>query len=677
MAIKLPLAVQASEMDMLLAHVPKAAAMVSGLSLAGLDNERSADLMRIRVLILILALLGMVGSVGCGAGAIYRGSSGNSGPTILSISITPVGPAVTVGGSYQLKATGTFSDHSTQDLTSSAIWSVDNSAIAAVSAGNVTGEAVGVATITATSGQVSSSTPVNVTRQSAAPGALTGSYAFSLTTIDSRGQAVVVGSFTLDGAGHITSGIADYNMASGVTSTGPIPMTASTYTLWPDGRGEADIAFNFQKFHVAFVATDFVSGFATRGKMISFDGSSAFGTFELQTAGANLSANNNYVFELNGLDSGNQAMAEIGRFSTGASLGSSTTGVYDVYDSNGLVDGTNIWGGVTPPLTMSPVIVNSVGAGNRGTAMLGSANFAFYTVSASKAYFIETDSGAGSTALAGTAELQTATVPISPETSPADCGNSAPALEPYCNYAFLLNHAASTQYGTFEKAGQLDFCPCDNGGLIGGITGHKEDDYANGQEWTIGSGTRDFDANGRGLFGYPVTSGSTQGFRNGIAYIVNANPGTSTTTGSSRLYMMSADYAVGSPGIGVADFMDALPTQAPQPGPYIFNATSIGDTNLMELGQVVFTGSNIAGIAYVNNNGALSTEAVSGTFAPSTIPAVSGDGKGTISPFNGTTTSLAVYSVGSKGLILLSAPTNNGGGEVLVKPYINGRMEPQ
>jgi len=640
--------------------------------------------MRFKAVTLILVLLGMISLVGCGQGAIFRGSSGNPNPiptptaTLVSISITPIGPAISIGGSYQLKATGTFSDQSTQDLTSSATWSVDQSGIATVSAGTVTGKAVGVATITAISGKVSSSTPVNVTGLSAGPGSLTGSYAFFLTTIDSRGQAVFAGSFTVDGAGHIVSGVADYNMASGVSSTGPVKLKASTYTLWPDGRGEADIKFNSQTFHVAFVLSDVVSGFAAKGKMISFDSSNAFGSFELQTPGANLNTNtnNNYVFEFNGLDASNQAEAQIGLFNTGATLGSSSTGIYDI-DDNGTIDVTETSGGAVAPLTLSPVIINPVNAGNRGTATLGKATYAFYTVSASKAYFIETDSGAGTTALAGVAELQTATVPLAPENSPSDCGNNAPALEPYCNYAFLLNHAASAQNGTFEKAGQLDFCPCDNGGIIGGITGHLEDDYATGEEWTIGDGTRDFDVNGRGLFAYPVSNSGTQGYRFGVAYIVSTNPGTTTALASARLYVMNADFANTSPGIGVADFIDAVPTAVPPAGPYTFSATSIGDTNLMELGQVAFSGSDVTGLAYVNNNGTLSTEVVSGTFAPSTNSAVSGDGKGTITPFNSTTTSLGVYSVGSKGLILFGGSTNNGGVEVLVKPYISGRMEPQ
>lgn len=87
----------------------------------------------------------------------------------------------------------------------------------------------------------------------------------------------MVGSFTADDNGNITAGIADYNNASGVTSTGAVSLTASTYTVWPDGRGEADIKLSSKSFHVAFVLSDVVSGVANKGKMISFDSNNAFG----------------------------------------------------------------------------------------------------------------------------------------------------------------------------------------------------------------------------------------------------------------------------------------------------------------------------------------------------------------------------------------------------------------
>jgi len=589
----------------------------------------------------------------------------------ISISVTPTGPALSVGGSLQLTATANFSDGSIDLTNFSALkWTSNSSAAKVNTTGMTTGASVGLATITATLGSVAGATTLNVTSQSFTAASMGNSYAFFLTSIDSRGQAVMAGSFTTDRKGNITGGWADYNTAKGVSSTGPVNLTASTYTVWPDGRGEADLKLNSQTFHFAFVLSDVVSGIANKGQMISFDNNNAFGTFELQTANADLNTSTNYVFGFNGLDSTGNAEAEIGLFNTGASLGSASSGNYDV-DDNGVVDG--VAGSLPPPnpLTLSPVIISAVGDGNRGTATLGSANYAFYTISASKAYFIETDAGSGATALAGLAEQQTATVndttdgyiePLTPETAPSDCGPNAPALEPYCNYAFLLNHAANAVNGTFERAGQIDLCPC---GMSGGINDDQEDENSDTQEWTIGGGSRNFSPIGRGGFTYAVFNGATQEQRNAIAYVVTNVAGNDTTTGSSRFFMMSTDAEV-SPGIGSADFINAVPTDAPSPGSYTFSATNVGNTNLLELGQAVFSGSEVTGIAYINSNGSLSIVAVSGTFAPSTTPTTSGDGRGLISPFNATTSSLHIYNAGSQGLILVAADLS-----------VNGRMEPQ
>jgi hypothetical protein len=84
-------------------------------------------------------------------------------PILKSIAITPASPSGNVGATTQLAATGTYSDATTQDLTSSATWSSSNSAIATVStAGLLTFVAAGTATITATSGSVSGTDSVTV-----------------------------------------------------------------------------------------------------------------------------------------------------------------------------------------------------------------------------------------------------------------------------------------------------------------------------------------------------------------------------------------------------------------------------------------------------------------------------------------------------------------------------------
>ncbi len=88
--------------------------------------------------------------------------------TLVSITVTPVNPSMAIGTTQQFAATGTFSDNTTQDLTTSVAWSSSASSVAAVSntassMGLVTPVAAGTTTITATSGAVSASTQLTVT----------------------------------------------------------------------------------------------------------------------------------------------------------------------------------------------------------------------------------------------------------------------------------------------------------------------------------------------------------------------------------------------------------------------------------------------------------------------------------------------------------------------------------
>jgi hypothetical protein len=85
-----------------------------------------------------------------------------------AISITPPSPKLPLGAPRQLTATGTFSDHSAQDLTTQVTWDTSLHGVATVS--NAAGEqglatpvAIGATTITATLGLVVGSTDATVT----------------------------------------------------------------------------------------------------------------------------------------------------------------------------------------------------------------------------------------------------------------------------------------------------------------------------------------------------------------------------------------------------------------------------------------------------------------------------------------------------------------------------------
>lgn len=82
---------------------------------------------------------------------------------LTSIAVTPSGVAVVAGNTQQFKATGTYANGSTQDLTGAVTWRSSNTGVATIGAGGLaTAVGAGTATITATSGSVSSGASLTV-----------------------------------------------------------------------------------------------------------------------------------------------------------------------------------------------------------------------------------------------------------------------------------------------------------------------------------------------------------------------------------------------------------------------------------------------------------------------------------------------------------------------------------
>jgi len=113
---------------------------------------------------------GLVTAVAAG-NATIRGTFGNLtgtatiavSPTLTRLELTPSNVVVPVGSVQTVRATGVFSDNTTQDLTASVTWSTANGAVATVSSsGQVTGVAVGNTSVTAASGNVTATASVRV-----------------------------------------------------------------------------------------------------------------------------------------------------------------------------------------------------------------------------------------------------------------------------------------------------------------------------------------------------------------------------------------------------------------------------------------------------------------------------------------------------------------------------------
>jgi uncharacterized protein YjdB len=114
---------------------------------------------------------GLASGVGSGTATITATSGSVSGmasmtvtaATLVSISVTPANPGMAVGTTKQFAATGTFSDSSTQDVTTSVLWTSSSSAVATINAqGLATSVANGSTTITGTFGSVSGQTTLTV-----------------------------------------------------------------------------------------------------------------------------------------------------------------------------------------------------------------------------------------------------------------------------------------------------------------------------------------------------------------------------------------------------------------------------------------------------------------------------------------------------------------------------------
>src|SRR5882757_9399790 len=117
--------------------------------------------------------IGLATAVGAGSTTITASMSGISGSTTLtvtgaslvSIAVTPANPSIAKGLTQQFTATGTYSNSTTQDLTSTVSWTSSNPSIASIAAsgGLATAAAPGSATISASMSGITGTTTLTVT----------------------------------------------------------------------------------------------------------------------------------------------------------------------------------------------------------------------------------------------------------------------------------------------------------------------------------------------------------------------------------------------------------------------------------------------------------------------------------------------------------------------------------
>ena len=189
---------------------------------------------------------GLASGVGAGSTTVQATSGSISGsttltvttPTLVSIAVTPANATIELNGTEQYTATGTYSDNSTQNLTSGATWVSTNTAVATITTqGLASGIAAGETTIQATVGSITGSTGLTVA--TTLPG-LVGWWKFDdgsgTTATDSSGNGYTATLF--NGISWVPGRIGDAISANGTNqyaSTPAIDLSATnavTVTMW-------------------------------------------------------------------------------------------------------------------------------------------------------------------------------------------------------------------------------------------------------------------------------------------------------------------------------------------------------------------------------------------------------------------------------------------------------------
>jgi hypothetical protein len=234
-----------------------------------------------------------------------------------------------------------------------------------------------------------------------------GTYVFSFSGTDINFNAqtssffTMVGTLTADGGGNISGGtidLIDPNLGGSGLFLGE-NLSASKYTVGPDGRGTGTLVTPQGTFGIDFVLTSNGQGLITR-----FDKSgSGSGTLDLQGS-ATQSSLAALAFSLSGVDGAQAAsLGSVGGFTLNTSTGAIQSGTED-FNEGGTSAANN------PLLSDSSVVLTSGTAGTAtlDTGILGPLTFDVFVIDSTHLKLIETD---GIELLSGDAFTQQTSVP--------------------------------------------------------------------------------------------------------------------------------------------------------------------------------------------------------------------------------------------------------------------------
>jgi hypothetical protein len=213
-----------------------------------------------------------------------------------------------------------------------------------------------------------SNTTTNTVFSPTGVASLSGNYVYSVVgTSATDGDYYVVGSFVADGMGNITSGVADYNLGSGVDRN--VHLTGS-YTV--SGTSAAIVLTDSIAVLDSFTTTIVPSGTA---QIENFDGNGSGTLYPQVTTG--FTPAGTYTYTVKG--EGQGTVTGSGSFVAG-SAGTFTSGTLSYTDSMTMQTYATVTGFLYPPET-----------GGRGQASLQGNNLGYYVIGPNQILMINLD----------------------------------------------------------------------------------------------------------------------------------------------------------------------------------------------------------------------------------------------------------------------------------------------
>jgi Bacterial Ig-like domain (group 2) len=281
---------------------------------------------------------GLSTSVGAGSTTITAEFGGVSGSTLLtvkdttvtltSIDVEPSVPSVPAGVKQPFTATGSYSDGSTQDLTTAVTWSSNALAVATISdaadsKGTALAIAPGTATITAALGAVSGSTQLTVT-------------AATLTSIEVNPPALSIPKGL--NQQFMATGIFSDNSVFDLTSVATWSTSAPGVAIVSNGAGSAGLARTVGAGNATITATFTLSGITVSGSSSLTVTSATLASIAVIPASPSIAVGTTQLFAATGTYSDNSNW-DITQFVTWTSTVPSVASISNTVGQKGVATG--------------------------------------------------------------------------------------------------------------------------------------------------------------------------------------------------------------------------------------------------------------------------------------------------------------------------------------------------